>query len=92
MTPHARQKLKRRYRITMEEYQELLEKQGGACGLCSNVRDERTQKQRLLVVDHCHVTGDVRGLLCISCNTRLGGLEDQPWFERAQSYLRRRPS
>lgn len=90
MTSDQKQKLKKRYQMTPEEYQGLLEDQNGTCAICTKVADNRTQKQRLMMIDHCHTHGHVRGLLCISCNTRLGGLEDASWFQKAQDYLERR--
>lgn len=42
-----------------------------------------------LVIDHCHVTGKVRGLLCNGCNTALGAFQDDPKvLRRAISYLK----
>lgn len=66
--------------ITPKDYNKLLEKQGNSCKICK--RTCSTGKK--LAVDHCHQTGMVRGLLCASCNTRLGFIEsylsDQtPW-------------
>lgn len=90
MTRDQRQKIKKRYGMTQDDYESMLRDQDGACAICTNVQDERTQKQRLFMIDHCHTHGHVRGLLCISCNTRLGGLEDASWFQRAQDYLNRR--
>jgi hypothetical protein len=52
-------------RKNSEEYAQLLANQNYGCGICS----ERT---RLLVVDHDHITKEIRGLLCYSCNSWLG--------------------
>jgi hypothetical protein len=38
--------------------------------------------------DHDHATGQFRGWLCNRCNTRLGGLDDPEWLERALNYLK----
>jgi Recombination endonuclease VII len=51
-------------------YPELFEAQGGVCAICGKPPGERA-----LHVDHDHETGQVRGLLCYSCNTKLGWLE-----------------
>lgn len=55
--------LKRRYGITLEQYNALLEQQGGACAIC-----QRVPKAGRLHVDHDHKTKVVRGLLCYRCN------------------------
>ena len=76
--------LKRLYGITVEEYDAMLERQGGVCAICAG---EETRGQRL-AVDHCHATGKVRGLLCFSCNTTLGKFNDsQELLARAIKYL-----
>lgn len=76
--PAALQRLYRRqnlqkYRITPEQYDELLEKQGGLCAIC---QVHHSKFQRRLAVDHCHHTGKIRGLLCASCNSGIGKLQD----------------
>jgi hypothetical protein len=63
-------KLKRLYGISTAEYDALLAKQGGVCAIC------RKRSKGRLCVDHCHVTGTVRGLLCSACNIALGSLKD----------------
>jgi hypothetical protein len=60
--------LKKKYGITFEQYMEMVDDQGGFCAIC---RDPPP-----FVVDHCHVTGKVRGLLCVTCNLGLGGFRD----------------
>lgn len=61
--------LKGRYNLTLEEYNNKLQEQNGACQIC-----KRTNIN--LVVDHNHSTGDVRGLLCSRCNLAFGALEE----------------
>jgi hypothetical protein len=60
----------RRYGLTPDDYHRLLARQGGACAIC------RKQRGRQPDVDHCHSTGQVRGLLCRKCNFGLGHFED----------------
>jgi hypothetical protein len=60
------------YGMTLEDYDVMLAQQDGACAIC-----RRKPKERL-VVDHCHATGQVRGLLCAKCNTGLGLYQDNP--------------
>ncbi|CAA9348624.1 MAG: hypothetical protein AVDCRST_MAG16-2207 [uncultured Frankineae bacterium] len=73
--------LKRRYGITVEDYDRMLAEQGGLCALCQ----ERPAEH----VDHDHVTGRVRGLLCFCCNQGLGNFRDRADVLRlAIGYLR----
>jgi hypothetical protein len=65
--------LKRRYGITIEQYDTMVEKQGGLCAICGKPPNGRWKR---LAVDHCHKTGKVRGLLCHACNVLLGHAED----------------
>lgn len=79
--------LVRTYGITLEEYTRLLHQQQSACAVCGFVPGP---DDRGLVVDHCHDTGEVRGLLCNNCNTGIGLLQDNPQVvEAAAMYLRR---
>jgi hypothetical protein len=81
--------LKKRYGITAEVYDSLLEKQGGVCACCGKAPEKLPGNFRaLLHVDHDHQTGDVRGLLCAFCNWFIGGVERglQPL---AEAYLKR---
>lgn len=66
----------RRYGITMQQYRSMWLRQSGACAICK--QPERTERNRLLTIDHDHVTGQVRGLLCSQCNRAIGLLQDDP--------------
>ena len=68
--------LKRKYAMTLVEFQERVAAQGGKCACCG--RDGRE-----LVIDHDHASGDVRELLCQPCNKMLGCAEDSPEVLRA---------
>ncbi|MDT0451319.1 endonuclease VII domain-containing protein [Streptomyces hesseae] len=71
---------RRKYGLTQEELQALMEQQGGVCAICLAARPEH--------VDHDHETGAVRGVLCFSCNAALGQLKDRPdAARRAADYL-----
>jgi len=79
-------RLKTEYGLTPEQYQEMYDKQGGVCSICS----EKCTAQFNLAVDHNHDTGSVRELLCKSCNVALGFLKDSSEVaEKAAKYLRR---
>ncbi|QZE11266.1 HNH endonuclease [Streptomyces phage Forrest] len=63
--------LKRKFNMTLDEYNLMESKQNGVCAICGG-RDEDVS----LAVDHCHSTGIVRGLLCRKCNMGLGYFDD----------------
>jgi Recombination endonuclease VII len=71
------------YKMTAFEYQLRLKEQGGVCAICRKPPDSRP-----LVIDHCHITGIIRGLLHQKCNTAIGLLGDNPELLRnAATYL-----
>jgi hypothetical protein len=63
----------RSYGITVEDYEQMLESQGGGCYICG-----ASPSVRALDIDHDHRTGKVRGLLCSNHNRALGLLGDDP--------------
>ena len=74
-------RLKRSYGIDLEEYQKMLDSQGGVCKICKS--PEAKGRWRQFHVDHCHKNGHVRGILCNRCNTMLGMIDDDPSALRA---------
>ena len=66
----------RYYGLTEDAYQAMVAVQGGKCLLCDKIKK--------LVVDHCHSSGVVRGLLCQRCNIQVG------WFEKTTPSERER--
>ena len=75
--------LKYLYGLTEEEYARMSEEQGHVCKICRRPpRGTRPNTSRL-VVDHCHDTGVIRGLLCHQCNWALGLLGDSADLLRA---------
>lgn len=82
-------RLRRLYGITAEQYDEMLEAQGGVCAIC-----ERPPGKQRLNVDHDHKTGLVRGLLCWECNRRvLAAARDRAHIlRRAAEYLESPPA
>lgn len=84
--------LRKKYGITQEEYDALLLAQGGCCAICRKPETVYTGRGKgvsnRLCVDHDHVTGKVRGLLCNACNTSLGKMNDDPTLlVQALTYL-----
>lgn len=61
------------YGITMQNYNDLFEKQQGKCLGCWK---HQAEFEKSLAVDHCHTTGKVRGLLCNGCNIALGNAKE----------------
>lgn len=73
--------IKTRYGLEAHEYEALLKKHNGACGICED--------RRGLCVDHDHETGSVRGILCQACNKALGSTSAEvERISRALVYLR----
>lgn len=76
------------YGLTLEEYEAMLERQGGGCAICgtTEVRGFGTRQ----AVDHCHDSGLVRGILCGNCNRGIGAFKHDPdRLAAAVDYLRR---
>jgi len=72
-----------RYGLTPQDFEALRTKQNNKCGVCDFLLSGK------VCVDHCHVTGRVRGLLHNRCNTAIGLLNDDPqMLLRAVAYLR----
>ena len=65
--------LKSKYGISLEDYNLLLAKQNGCCAVCGSL-----PTQQRLHVDHNHVTGEIRGLLCQACNVSIGKMKESP--------------
>jgi hypothetical protein len=81
--PHRRlvSHLVRKYKITLEQYNAVLDAQGGKCAICKG-GDPGGGTNRFHV-DHDHITEKVRGLLCSKCNQMLGYADDKPETLRA---------
>lgn len=88
--------LKKTYGITVDDFERMLEEQDGVCAICEQPEktlNRFTQAPRNLAVDHCHVSGAVRGLLCTNCNTLVGASKDRiDILLKAVQYLERQPS
>lgn len=76
------------YRITLDQYEELLLRQDGKCAICGTDKPTKNGKTKRLAVDHCHTTGRIRGLLCNRCNLAIGLLKDDlALVEKVRQYL-----
>jgi hypothetical protein len=75
--------LKLSYKITVEEYNNKLKQQKNRCAICNK---HRNKFKRNFAVDHCHITGKIRDLLCGVCNTRLGYYEKSD-INKLKAYL-----
>lgn len=84
--------IKKSYGMTKESYEQLLVEQKEKCAICGRRESVRGFNGRTyrLTVDHDHVTGQVRGLLCHNCNQALGLFGDNARrLRRAYRYLAR---
>lgn len=73
-----------KFGLDSASYEQLLSQQRGLCGICESPPGGRWNR---LAVDHDHATGNVRGLLCMTCNTMLGRLERR--WDATMEYLGR---
>ncbi len=79
---------RRTYGLSADEADEILAAQNGRCAICCRPAPDRLGAMHL---DHDHVTGAIRGFLCLDCNHGLGKLRDSPeLLLRALVYLRQR--
>lgn len=75
---------KRRYGITLDERDAMIFDQNERCAICGRLFSMSTRPE----IDHCHLTGKVRGILCTFCNSLLGYAKDsQLILKNAQKYL-----
>ena len=76
---------KYRYGITLDDYKIMVNEQNNKCKICG-----QPPSKRGLFVDHCHMTNNIRGLLCQACNIAIGQMKDDPErLEKAANYVRR---
>jgi hypothetical protein len=80
-TVAKRSRLKTEFGITLADVERMTIEQNHRCAICN--------QKKMLVVDHCHKTGKVRGLLCRLCNTYIGSIgESTETLEKAIAYLK----
>lgn len=85
--------LMKKYGVSADDYDQMLAEQGGVCALCGCAEiaiDRRYNTPMAMPVDHDHVTGKVRAILCGSCNRGIGQLKESPDLLRAAAdYIER---
>lgn len=75
------QNFKKKYNLTINKVNALLIKQNGKCRICQTLIKDCSNTK--IHVDHDHITGHVRGILCRFCNTGLGNFRDKAEILRA---------
>ena len=70
----------KKYGLTQEQWEQTLKAQGSKCAVCPATEPGW---DRDWVVDHCHTTNKVRGLVCVNCNLLIGHSQDNPETLRA---------
>jgi len=86
---HRETYIKRKYNLSLNEYNDMLESQNEECYICGY---KFGQKKGDICVDHCHDSNIVRGLLCDRCNRGLGYFMDNiDSLEKAVMYLKDPP-
>lgn len=90
-TPEYKEKrrwrhIESRYGVTKDQWQEAFSVQEGECAICLI---HQSELKRPLATDHCHSTGEFRGLLCDSCNLKLAIVEDIDFINKSTIYLNR---
>jgi recombination endonuclease VII len=74
-------------------YDKMFSEQSGLCAICRNPetsKDRRCNEVRKLAVDHDHVTGKIRALLCRACNVTIGLMKEDPVrLEAVAAYVRK---
>lgn len=75
-----------KYKLTIEQFNKMYVDQKGCCKICGI---SEIDAEGVLHIDHCHITGKVRGLLCRMCNMMLGfGKDNIEIMESAIKYLK----
>lgn len=76
--------LKRKYGISLKQYNKMLKNQDESCAIC---KKHKSNFSRNLAVDHNHSTGKVRAILCMYCNRRRVGQLTLEWAQKVYEYL-----
>ena len=90
----AEQRLHKVYGLTVERFKELWAACSGLCQICDRemhsrfIDSQKGDRSSRCNIDHCHESGEVRGLLCTACNTALGKMnDDTARLQKAINYL-----
>ena len=87
---HHLKKTASKFGFNLNDVVALLKNQDNRCAVCLNLFDLNPESKRSYHFDHDHITGQFRGLLCVTCNIALGGFKDDPKILRnAIKYLAR---
>ena len=71
--------------LTIQDYEEMLALQNNQCAICGTLQ---CASGRRFAVDHCHLTGKIRGLLCLRCNQAIGKFHDNYFLlQQAADYV-----
>lgn len=77
-------RIERNFGLTREQWQTIFDRQGGVCACCRRPLPDGFRA----CVDHDHVTGEIRGIICFDCNTSIGKLgDDAAGLTRALVYV-----
>lgn len=80
----------RRKGLTIEDYNRVVAQHRGVCDICGGPPDGRWDT---FTLDHCHNTGELRGILCSKCNRGIGFFQDDTQLLiKAVNYLKRKPN
>lgn len=85
------EKLKARFGMTLNQFNDLIRQQNNCCGICGEKFDEIPNSAKCPCVDHDHdpEVKKIRGLLCHTCNSGIGGLHDDPiLIEKAIAWIK----
>jgi len=93
MQTNKKRYIYKKFDMTEEECNLIIKKQNNCCSICKKKESHANHiSQRILslTVDHCHITGKVRGLLCRNCNLMIGNAKDsQKTLRAAIKYLKK---
>ncbi len=81
----------KRFGGTIEDYEAAIDKQNGRCLICNDLPTASGHRSKRLHIDHNHITGKFRGLLCSRCNVAVGFFRDNTeLLKKATVYLETR--